>query len=473
MAYIGNSYSQQITQAATDVFSGNGVTTTFTLTRPVQSAFTVEVVVDNVQQNPYTAFSINASNQIVFSGPPASGSNNIYVMYNGGVAQVGTLGNGVVGSQQLAPNAVTQAALDRANYDGTGAAILPYGASGLRPGGVEGMIRKNTTTGYFEYYDPSGNLWRNVGLAPQAYAFSGTITFTPCGATGRMGPTIQQARSTYTSQPFQSTWLNNLNLFYVEQGIQYWVVPKDGTYTISAMGAGLNKTGTGGGTSGLGAKVQASFQLYAGERLRIIVGQQGLPNSLAGTAGCYGGSGASAVSVYRNNCEQLLILGGGGAGIGNNSTSGTQSVRNGQYTNSGVPEGGFGSTWEYAYNPSSGIQNYWGGHGGGGWMRRGTIGGIGAATAKKDGAGDALSASAIGGYHESGAHGGFGGGGGTGRDSGAAGGGGGYNGGHAEAYENNDAATFGTGGGSYVGLGATQTNVLQNNAGDGAVTVTL
>ena len=473
MGYIGNSYTQQVIQPASDTFSGNGVTTTFTLTRPVQSVFQVEAVIDNVQQNPYTAYSINASNQIVFTGPPPAGSNNIYVKYNGAVAQVGTLGNGVVGSQQLAPNAVTQAALDRANYDGSGAAILPYGSSGLRPAGVEGMIRKNTTTGYFEFYDPSGNLWRNVGLSPQAYNFSGTITFTPCGATGRMGPTLTQARSTYTTQPLQASWLNNLNLFWVEQGIQYWVVPKDGVYTISAMGAGLNKTGAAGGITGSGAKIQANFTLYAGERLRIVVGQQGLPNSLAGTAGCYGGSGASAVSVYRNDCEQLLILGGGGAGISNNSTGASQVVRNGQYTNSGIPEGGFGSSYEFAYNPSSGIQNYWGGHGGGGWLRRGTIGGIGAATSKKDGSGDALIASALGGFHETGAHGGFGGGGGTGRDSGAAGGGGGYNGGHAEAYENNQMTTYGTGGGSYVGLGATQTNVLNNNTGDGAVTVTL
>ena len=82
MAYLGNSYTQQVIQPASDVFSGNGVTTTFTLTRPLQSVFQVEVVVDNVQQNPYTAFSINASNQIVFTGAPPSGTNNIYVLYN-------------------------------------------------------------------------------------------------------------------------------------------------------------------------------------------------------------------------------------------------------------------------------------------------------------------------------------------------------------------------------------------------------
>lgn len=467
MGYIGNSYTQQVIQPASDVFSGNGLTTTFTLTRPVQSVFQVEAVVDNVQQNPYTAYSINASNQIVFSGAPPSGTNNIYVLYNGAVAQVGTLGNGVVGSQQLAPNAVTQAALDRANYDGTGAAILPYGLSGQRPGGVEGMIRKNTTTGYFEYYDPNGNLWRNVGLAPQAYAFSGTITFTPCGATGRMGPTLTQARATYTSQPFQSSWLNNLNLFWVEQGVQYWIVPKDGTYTISAMGAGSTLS-----YAGTGVKIQANFTLYAGERLRIVVGQKGLTYSSAPTTNV-GGGGGSCVSVYRNNSEQLLICAGGGAGQSANTASSAQTVRNAQYTNSGVPEGGFGSIWQNDYNPSSGLTNYWPGGGGAGWLRKGATGGIGAATSKKENGGDALSASAIGGFTENGAYGGFGGGGATGRDGGAAGGGGGYNGGNAEAHSGNQASDYATGGGSYVAVSATQVNVLNNNTGDGAVTVTL
>jgi hypothetical protein len=68
---------------------------------------------------------------------------------------------------------------------------------------------------------------------------------------------------------------------------------------------------------------------------------------------------------------------------------------------------------------------------------------------------------------------GAGGGGGSGRSGGAAGGGGGYNGGHAEAWNGNTFNDYATGGGSYVAFGATQTNVLNNNTGDGAVTLTL
>jgi hypothetical protein len=103
MGYIGNSYSQQSIQPATDFFSGNGVTTTFTLTRPVQSAYSIEVLVNNVQQNPATAYTINASNQLVLTGAPSTGTNNIYVNYN--AISVQTLvqpSQGTVGNAQLA-----------------------------------------------------------------------------------------------------------------------------------------------------------------------------------------------------------------------------------------------------------------------------------------------------------------------------------------------------------------------------------
>lgn len=101
MAYIGNSYLQQAAQPATDFFSGNGSTTTFTLTRPVQSVYAIEVVVNNVQQNPGSAYTLNTNNQLVLSGAPSTGTNNIYVNYNAVVAQQGTVGQGVVGNQQL------------------------------------------------------------------------------------------------------------------------------------------------------------------------------------------------------------------------------------------------------------------------------------------------------------------------------------------------------------------------------------
>jgi hypothetical protein len=101
MAYLGNNFSQQSYSPATDFFSGNGVTTTFTLTRPLQSVYGIEVVVNNVQQNPSSTYTINASGQIVFVAAPSAGTNNIYVNYNAPIAQITGVGQGTVGSQQL------------------------------------------------------------------------------------------------------------------------------------------------------------------------------------------------------------------------------------------------------------------------------------------------------------------------------------------------------------------------------------
>jgi hypothetical protein len=102
MSYIGANYTQQLTTPAIDYFSGNGVTTTFTLTRAVTSVFSVEVVVNGVQQNPRTAYTINQAGNLVFDGAPSAGTNNIYVMYNSQVGQFVTPSPGTVGTSALA-----------------------------------------------------------------------------------------------------------------------------------------------------------------------------------------------------------------------------------------------------------------------------------------------------------------------------------------------------------------------------------
>jgi hypothetical protein len=105
MAYIGNGFDSQVqvTTPVVDVFNGNGSATTFTLTRPVTSVFSVQAVVNNVPQNPQTAYSINSSNQIVFTSAPSAGSGNIYVRYNGVVGQRIGIGQGSVQPTSLSP----------------------------------------------------------------------------------------------------------------------------------------------------------------------------------------------------------------------------------------------------------------------------------------------------------------------------------------------------------------------------------
>jgi hypothetical protein len=80
MSYIGNTPQNQGFTPAIDYFNGNGVTVTFTLSRPIASVAQVIVAVDNVIQNPSSAFGV-VGNSITFTSAPLSGTNNIWVEY--------------------------------------------------------------------------------------------------------------------------------------------------------------------------------------------------------------------------------------------------------------------------------------------------------------------------------------------------------------------------------------------------------
>ncbi len=131
MAYLGNTPTQQAFTPAIDYFSGNGSTVAFTLSRPIASVAQVEVVVNNVQQNPTDAFTV-LNNTITFTGAPSSGTNNIYVSYTSSITQVIQPGQGTVGTAQLqdgavitqdiADNAVTPAKLSQKLTSGTAVA---------------------------------------------------------------------------------------------------------------------------------------------------------------------------------------------------------------------------------------------------------------------------------------------------------------------------------------------------------------
>ena len=91
-------------------------------------------------------------------------------------------------------------------------------------------------------------------------------------------------------------------------GIYYWTVPATGTYEIDVYGAqGGNGTGSGTSTGGRGARVRGEFDLTVGQRLKILVGQQGGSNSA-------GGGGGGSFVTYDNNVP-LIVAGGGGGGL--------------------------------------------------------------------------------------------------------------------------------------------------------------
>jgi len=131
MAFIGNTNTTQAFTPAIDFFSGNGSTTAFTLSRPVASVAQVQVTIDNVAQNPSSAYTVSA-NTITFTSAPLSGTNNIYVYYTSPITQVIAPGQGTVTSESF--GTIT-------NFTTTGNTVLGDATTDTLTVGVTGIVK--------------------------------------------------------------------------------------------------------------------------------------------------------------------------------------------------------------------------------------------------------------------------------------------------------------------------------------------
>ena len=118
MAYIGNTPEVNSFAAGSDNFNGNAATTKFTLSRNVTGVNDVIAVIENVVQDPFSAYTIAANNtsgtaDITFTSAPPSGTGNIQVRYN--YAQIvtydivdgGNILGGTITANKLAPDAIS------------------------------------------------------------------------------------------------------------------------------------------------------------------------------------------------------------------------------------------------------------------------------------------------------------------------------------------------------------------------------
>ncbi|MFT4623398.1 MAG: hypothetical protein ACI8PZ_002054 [Myxococcota bacterium] len=263
--------------------------------------------------------------------------------------------------------------------------------------------------------------------------------FGTCGAAGATGPDVFMCDAAYAGSSLEAE-------VDVSGGIQSWSVPATGAYRIEAHGA---QGGTSEeGAQGRGAHVEGTFDLVAGDTLRILVGQMGS----SGTTYDYGGGGGTFVALADDT--PLIVAGGGGTS--GNCGDGVVSDLEGGKSVEGSGAGGFG-----------GNDGSWCGCGGDGSPGGGFLtDGFG------DGAGMSFlsgGAGAVGvrpGQCVDAGVGGFGGGGNSG-NGGA--GGGGYGGG--DAGSGATGTHRGSGGASYnAGLGPFGADAA--NEGDGRVVIT-
>ena len=165
MAYIGavapgyDPTRASVPQLDAERFSGNASTTAFTLARQVVSPTDINVIVENVLQEPTVAYSVNG-NTLTFTEAPGTGTNNIYVIYRASaISNYAFVPDGSITFAKLANN-IKQFTVDNFTANGTGSTVAlteaPASANAVIVS-VDGVIQ----------------------TAPTNYTLSGsTITFT-------------------------------------------------------------------------------------------------------------------------------------------------------------------------------------------------------------------------------------------------------------------------------------------------------
>ncbi len=251
-----------------------------------------------------------------------------------------------------------------------------------------------------------------------------------------------------------TTAMSSTSVIFSATGqIQTFIAPATGSYVIEASGA---QGGAGGGPGGKGARVRGTFQLEAGESLKIVVGRQGTagttPHQPAG-----GGGGGSFVwkgtAAWPLPDKPLLAAGGGGGGGGGDGVvtldGGRGAVPGGRNGRGGASDAG-----NFRYS----------GGGGTGWRSGGEVG----STPTLCFGGSQWQGGTGADYCcNQGGSGGFGGGGGGSFLGHGSGGGGGFSGGGGGTQAGPDA-----GGGGSFNAGKNQTNLPGIQIGDGCVTIT-
>ena len=248
----------------------------------------------------------------------------------------------------------------------------------------------------------------------------------------------------------------------LSHGIQIWSVPVTGRYIIEASGAsGANGTDliqSEWRIGGLGAKMEGTFALAKGAKLKILIGQEGhRTTDFPDRPG--GGGGGTFVTLLDDT--PLIIAGGGGGGGGGSPREQFEDGDPGQVTENGTRCGGTGGNGGQPCNADTGnVDPGILAGGGAGLKGNGGRGSGGLITSSlsfiNGGTGGKCPVS----------NGGFGGG-----SFGfmAGGGGGGYSGG---GVVGNSSSAVAGGGGSY-NIGTNQQNKAGVNKGDGKVIITL
>jgi len=143
MPYLGNSPEVQNYTLTIDKFNGDGACTVFTLSRPIDDAVAVEVLVNNVQQTPFDSYTVSGG-VITFSAAPSIGSNNIVAITRATTiftkTQVGTadIQDGAITSSKIANGTVIAADIADGSVTGPKLGQTAINANNIVDGAITG-----------------------------------------------------------------------------------------------------------------------------------------------------------------------------------------------------------------------------------------------------------------------------------------------------------------------------------------------
>ena len=110
MSYIGSTPTTQVFVSSAQSFNGDDVTVNFTLDREIATTRDLEVLVENVQQDPFTAYTVSG-NTLTFTEAPPTGTGNIIVTYRNYTISKFVPEEDSIQDYMLQANSVTTAAI--------------------------------------------------------------------------------------------------------------------------------------------------------------------------------------------------------------------------------------------------------------------------------------------------------------------------------------------------------------------------
>jgi hypothetical protein len=248
MSYIGavapayDPTRATVPQLDAERFNGDNSTTAFTLTRQVVNPTDIDVFVENVRQEPTTAYNVEGLT-LTFTSAPGTGTNNIYVIYRAsGVSNYAFVPDGSITFAKLANN-IRQFTVDNFTANGTGTTVAlsetPASANSLVVA-IDGVIQ----------------------TAPENFSLSGTtITFTSAPDNGS-NVTVRHLgfRTTSTVTALTAGSVTTTEL-------------ADGSVTTNKLASTAVTAGTYGGASNVSSfTVDAKGRLTAASNVAIDLG---------------------------------------------------------------------------------------------------------------------------------------------------------------------------------------------------------